>query len=67
MAMPMYLLYEGGMIMARILIKMRREAQERARKRPGPPDPVRPDGRPHPQPASQFTRPAVGGVPDLSV
>jgi sec-independent protein translocase protein TatC len=29
MAVPMYLLYEGGMIMARILLKMRREAQER--------------------------------------
>jgi Sec-independent protein secretion pathway component TatC len=25
----MYLLYEGGMLMARILMKMRREAQER--------------------------------------
>jgi sec-independent protein translocase protein TatC len=29
MAIPMYLLYEGGMLMARILMKMRREAQER--------------------------------------
>jgi sec-independent protein translocase protein TatC len=29
MAVPMYLLYEGGMIMARILMKMRREAQAR--------------------------------------
>jgi sec-independent protein translocase protein TatC len=30
MAVPMYLLYEGGMIMARILVKMRREAQAQA-------------------------------------
>jgi sec-independent protein translocase protein TatC len=29
MAIPMYLLYEGGMIMARVLQKMRREHQER--------------------------------------
>jgi len=29
MAVPMYLLYEGGMIMARILMKMRREQQAR--------------------------------------
>jgi sec-independent protein translocase protein TatC len=35
MAVPMYLLYEGGMIMARILLKMRRDAQERAEKEAG--------------------------------
>jgi sec-independent protein translocase protein TatC len=29
MAVPMYLLYEGGMIMARVLSRMRREQQER--------------------------------------
>jgi sec-independent protein translocase protein TatC len=29
MAIPMYLLYEGGLIMARVLAKMRREQQER--------------------------------------
>jgi sec-independent protein translocase protein TatC len=29
MAVPMYLLYEGGMLMAGILVKMRRERQER--------------------------------------
>lgn len=29
MAVPMYLLYEGGMIMASVLMKMRRERQER--------------------------------------
>ncbi len=27
MAVPMYFLYEGGMVMARILMKMRRDAQ----------------------------------------
>jgi sec-independent protein translocase protein TatC len=35
MALPMYLLYEGGMIMARVLVKMRREAQEQAEKEAG--------------------------------
>jgi len=29
MAVPMYLLYEGGMLMARVLLKMRREHQAR--------------------------------------
>jgi len=29
MAIPMYLLYEGGLVMARVLMKMRREAKER--------------------------------------
>jgi Sec-independent protein secretion pathway component TatC len=29
MAIPMYLLYEGGILMARVLSRMRREAQER--------------------------------------
>ena len=29
MAVPMYLLYEGGLILARVLQKMRREAAER--------------------------------------
>lgn len=29
MAIPMYLLYEGGIVMARVLSRMRREAQER--------------------------------------
>jgi Sec-independent protein secretion pathway component TatC len=28
MAVPMYLLYEGGMLMARILMKMRLESQK---------------------------------------
>jgi sec-independent protein translocase protein TatC len=28
MAVPMYLLYEGGLVMARLMQKMRREAQE---------------------------------------
>jgi sec-independent protein translocase protein TatC len=28
MAIPMYLLYEGGLIMARVLVKMRREQAE---------------------------------------
>jgi Sec-independent protein secretion pathway component TatC len=28
MAVPMYLLYEGGLVLARILQKMRREASE---------------------------------------
>ena len=35
MALPMYLLYEGGMVMARILMKMRREAQSREEKEAG--------------------------------
>lgn len=30
MAIPMYLLFEGGIVMARVLARMRREAQERA-------------------------------------
>jgi sec-independent protein translocase protein TatC len=29
MALPMYLLYEGGMLMASVLLKMRRERQQR--------------------------------------
>jgi sec-independent protein translocase protein TatC len=29
MAIPMYLLYEGGLVMARVLMRMRRETQER--------------------------------------
>jgi sec-independent protein translocase protein TatC len=32
MALPMWLLYEGGLVMARVMQKMRREADERARK-----------------------------------
>jgi sec-independent protein translocase protein TatC len=32
MALPMWLLYEGGLVMARIMQKMRREAAERAEK-----------------------------------
>ena len=32
MAIPMWLLYEGGLVMARIMQKMRREAAERAEK-----------------------------------
>jgi sec-independent protein translocase protein TatC len=28
MALPMYLLYEGGLVMARLMQKMRREARE---------------------------------------
>ena len=32
MAVPMYLLYEGGLVMARIMQKMRREAAEAAEK-----------------------------------
>lgn len=35
MAVPMYFLYEGGMIMARILMKMRREAQAQEEKEAG--------------------------------
>ena len=32
MAVPMYLLYEGGLVMARVMQKMRREAAEAAEK-----------------------------------
>ena len=32
MAIPMWLLYEGGLVMARIMQKMRREAAEAAEK-----------------------------------
>jgi sec-independent protein translocase protein TatC len=32
MALPMWLLYEGGLVMARIMQKMRREAAEKAGK-----------------------------------
>jgi Sec-independent protein secretion pathway component TatC len=32
MAIPMYLLYEGGLVMARVMQKMRREAAEAAEK-----------------------------------
>jgi sec-independent protein translocase protein TatC len=32
MAIPMWLLYEGGLVMARIMQKMRREAAEKAEK-----------------------------------
>ena len=33
MAMPMWLLYEGGLVMARVMQKMRREAAEAARRK----------------------------------
>jgi sec-independent protein translocase protein TatC len=32
MAIPMYLLYEGGLVMARVMHKMRRESEEAAEK-----------------------------------
>ena len=32
MAVPMYLLYEGGLVMARVMQKMRREAAAAAEK-----------------------------------